>query len=180
MKTYKQLYRVYSTVSEFQFAGRDFYGVRVAWFVKDREEPIIPYERIADYHMNDPYLEVTSLGQHFTFPEALGLSNYLFEVRDFESQIEVAKLPLRASTLPIYDQFDLDDGECFIKLNESKNYSLPFAVWGYFCLRGPEIWWCETRKDSKNSLNLTNGKTEETQIVTLWRKNSSLASPKQS
>ena len=120
MKTYKQLYRVYSTVSEFQFAGRDFYGVRVAWFVKDREEPIIPYERIADYHMNDPYLEVTSLGQHFTFPEALGLSNYLFEVRDFESQIEVAKLPLRASTLPIYDQFDLDDGECFIKLNESK------------------------------------------------------------
>ena len=149
-----KLYRVYSTVSEFQFAGRDFYGIRVTWFVKDREKQIMPYERIAEYSKEDSYIQAVSLDEYFTFPEALALSNYLFEERDFESQIVIAKHTICTYTLPLFDRLEPDDLDCsegIIKLSESKNYKLPLTVWGYFCLHGPETYSAESTKDAKKS-----------------------------
>ena len=168
MKTFEQLYSVYSTVSEFQFAGRDYYGVRVDWFVAGREESIVwskPYEQMADYHL-EPADEGMFLDEHFTFPEALALSNYLFEVTAFESQIVVSKLPHCNYFLPTYYLHDLDGREGYIKLSELKNYRLPIEVWGYFGLHGPQIWWTKPSKDSKKLIQFDEQNEKINEIIT--------------
>lgn len=132
------LYRVNSTILDFHYGGCIYLEMPINWFVKARKNPIPRYEDgILRYSQKkDTALEEKSLNEHFTYSEALAFCSYLFEARYLQSQIIKAELPICACSLTIYDTDKLDTGKDLIKLSESRDYNLPFEVWGCFDIAG--------------------------------------------
>jgi len=132
------LYRVNSTILDFHYSGGIYHKMQINWFVKARKNPIMHYEDgILRYSQKkDTALEEKSLNEHFEYSEALAFSSYLFEARNLKSQIIEAELPICVCSLTLYDTDELDPGKDLIKLSESKDYKLSFAVWGCFNLAG--------------------------------------------
>jgi len=149
------LHRVNSTILDFHYGGCIYNEIHVNWFVKARKTPIMQYENgILRYNQQkDTTLAETSLNEHFQYSEALAFSSYLFEARNLKSQIIEAELPICACSLTIYDTDELDPGKDLIKLGESKDYKLPFAVWGCFNLAGTTWWDPDEDSESRKQLD---------------------------
>jgi hypothetical protein len=131
-----KLYHVYSTLPEHTIRGIKLKDVHISWFVKDRQDPPVPYEiLIDDYdpkagHVIHPQNAVKEL---FTLEEADTFSAYLTRSKiDATPIIKAAQLPFEMNRAGLLE-FAVGDAAGFYPVSEDEDdYDLSFKVWGYY------------------------------------------------
>ena len=115
------------------------------WFVKDRREPVAPYEQLLEnYKQLTPEGKLQAqrmVDELFSEEEFKSLRTFLYEKyrEDVRTGILVPPIngirqdigPNRALVRPFAACPD-DESGGFCRLSEKDGYALPFSVWGYY------------------------------------------------
>ena len=124
------------------------YGqVMIHWFVIDRQTPVAPYgqlvERYSQLSAEDRVRAEQMVDELFSEPEYFELRRFLYEVRHEDLRVSMMVPPVNALRQdnapnrklirPFRALPEGDDG-CFVRLCDQPDYSLPFAVWGYYAV----------------------------------------------
>lgn len=140
-RTPRKLFKAYSYVDNHESLGR----VCFEWVYHMREKPVASYEDLlAGYHSLDSEAksraedEVDAL---FTAEEVEALAVYLENVHGYDSFLAEKYLPIEPKRIRDKGILEMDTGTTggIYLMSEDKGYNLPFAVRGYYYLRGDEI-----------------------------------------
>jgi hypothetical protein len=112
------------------------------WFKSEAKAGERPYRKlIADYSPGKGYIGYAegAIDELFTEGEAKQLAAYLDgnEPEDLTTITEVS-LPIGNDRMG-HGAIPVGGGQDFLMITERPDYPLPFAVWGYFDLRGCEL-----------------------------------------
>lgn len=134
-----KLFKASSIVNNFKHRGGIYTKVPFMWFVRNRDNPVIPYEKgISDYkkRSNEKHksYQEEALDELFTEEEVEALMGYLLKSYDTDCHIEEVNLPIDSNcggwgVLAVGGETD------FYMLSKTDDYNLPFETWGYFDVR---------------------------------------------
>lgn len=136
------IFSVYSLVCNFLYDSKQYEEVKINWFVRERENPLAPYETaIQDYAQLDEKERVFPqeyLNEQFSREEAEALKKYLDRRPDTTTRIEEVEFPVSPNASGCR-RLPRGDGNDFFILHKEKAYSLSFKVEGYFSVRFVEL-----------------------------------------
>ena len=127
-----KLYKVYSTIDDWPHRAERYNGVSVTWYVREREEPPVPYEEAieAPDRVSHIYLQ-SLLDGLFTEKELSMFRKYLAEKHGNKVSAKVVELPLTGCEMAVWD-LPLDSRRNIHLLDEEECYDLPFKVGGWY------------------------------------------------
>jgi hypothetical protein len=135
------IFSVHSLARDFQYDGKQYEEVKINWFVREREAPLMPYPAaIQDYNQLDEKERVFPeeyLDEQFSREEAEALKKYLDRRPDMTTLVEGIELPVAANTRGCR-RLSRGNGSDFYILHREKAYSLPFKAEGFFSVRFAE------------------------------------------
>jgi hypothetical protein len=137
-----ELFSVHSLARDFLYQGRQYEEVKINWFVRERETPLMPYEAaIQDHGQLDEKERVFPeeyLDEQFSREEAEALKKYLDRRPEMATRIEAIELPVAANASGCR-RLPSGNGNDFFMLHGEIAYTLPFKVEGYFSVRFAEL-----------------------------------------
>jgi hypothetical protein len=129
------LYQVYSVVNNFIYRGNSYDNLKINWFVINRQEPIVPFEKAIENYSELPFAARVNpenfIKQCFTLAEAESLKQYLVSAQKLSAVIEGCLLPVKGHVNG-YRDVPPPPGTDYITLHKKPNYNLPFKVEGIF------------------------------------------------
>jgi hypothetical protein len=135
------LYRVQSTVDNFEHRGLWYNGVQFVWHCnRARDEyPVPPEVALADYTPDDEYA-ASQLDELFTEEQAHQLAAYLKAQHDDDAEITPVELPIQPALMPDGSRkhyagvsfLPLGGPDDIYMLYREPEYSLPFKVGGFY------------------------------------------------
>ena len=108
------------------------------WFKAEEKSGARPYHELtADYSPEDEHIGYAegAIDEYFTQDEAEQLAAYLDGIGSGPTTITEVSLPI-ANNILGYGALPVGGGDDFYMPAKRPDYTLPFAVWGYFDLRG--------------------------------------------
>ena len=130
-----ELYQVYSMVNNFIYKGNRYDNLKINWFVTDRQELHVPFERAIENYYELPLSARISpqnfITQSFTWKEAESLKQYLAAVQKIKVIIQGCPLPVKGHVNGFRD-IPPPPGTDFLSLYKKAGYNLPFKVEGIF------------------------------------------------
>ena len=132
-----KLFQVTTQVQEY----RGCKDVGFCWFKSEAESGVRPYqELIADYSPEKEYIQYAEghIDELFTEDEAKRLADYLADYDCGVTTITEVPLPVSNDAIGV-GALAVGGGDDFYMLATAPDYPLPFAVWGYYNLRGCEL-----------------------------------------
>lgn len=138
-----RLCKVTSVIDGWPHRGGRYDGVEVDWFVDSRPtDPGFDYAALLDgYETADGQYARGLVDELFTPGEARQFAAYLKTEHDSETVTTDVRLPVATKSedgavyLPIGASV-VGGPSDFYMLSEEPGYSLPFKVWGYYCMEG--------------------------------------------
>ena len=137
-----KLYLPYGSLRSFKGPGA---SVMLHWFIRERAEPIGPYEKLVESYAKlgpeDRHRAEQMVDEFFTEEEFVALRDYLF--RKYREDLRTGMLipPISAARqdndknrrlIRPFGLCQTGDGGGFCELFEEDGYSLPFTVSGYY------------------------------------------------
>lgn len=136
------IFSVHSLIRNFQYDGKQYEEVKIAWFALERQNPLAPYETaIQDYgqlNEKERVFPEEYVNEQFSREEAEALKKYLGRLPDATTRIEEIELPVPPNASGCR-RLARGGGNDFYILHREKTYSLPFKVEGYFSVRFAEL-----------------------------------------
>ena len=129
------LYQVHSVVNNFIYRGIYYNNLKINWFVINRKEPVVPFERAIENYSELPFAARVNpenfIKQCFTLAETESLEQYLASTQKIKAIIVGCPLPVKGHVNGFRD-VPPPPGTDYVILHKKPNYNLSFKVEGIF------------------------------------------------